>query len=113
MAHELDILTIDADIRKNFEKEFPDSPDVEEARFLYARALRDDGKGADSIAVYQGIIEAYPGSARVPEAMKNLGLTLLDLEETEEARFFLGELIRIYPDSAEAKEAKAHLAKLN
>lgn len=97
---------------KNFEKKFPDSPEVVEARFLYAAALRQDGQGTEAIAAYQGIIESYPASPRVPEAMKAIGMTLLDLGEEEEARFFLGELVRIYPDSAEARDAKARLANL-
>ncbi|MGD8609366.1 MAG: outer membrane protein assembly factor BamD [Myxococcales bacterium] len=64
------------------------------------------------ISRLQALLTAYPGSDVEPEAMLLLGRVYMETEETEAARDTLNEVIQRFPDSSEAKRAKALLRKL-
>ena len=81
----------------------------EAARLFYAEALYKDRQLEDASTAYQRFMSTYPDSARMPEAMLQLGTILVELGAPDDAEFFLSELIRIYPDSAEAAKAKARI----
>jgi TolA-binding protein len=95
------------DILGNPNNESPDS--------LYSRADSYYGEGnyADAILEFQRFIDAYPQDKRIPNSYLKQGLSLINIGRTNEAKFFLETLIDKFPESEEAKEAKAKLKEIS
>jgi len=64
-----------------------------------------------AILEYQKVIENYPDGNKVPAAYLKQGLAFEALGETENAHLILGELLRKYPDTAEASIARKKLGQ--
>lgn len=75
-----------------------------------ASYARRDFKQA--IADYQLLIDHYPQSPKVAEAMLKLGYSRWELKAVIGAKTVLDQLISKYPNSAEAKQAQPLLDKL-
>ncbi len=94
---------------KSLLKAHPESALKEEAEFLLAESLFKDGDPGAAIQAYQRLIDDFPSGERVPLAMLRQGEAFLSLDNPGDARLFLEELIRTYPDSKEAEAAANHL----
>ncbi len=67
------------------------------------------GAYKQAVAEYRKLVENYPGSAKLPEAMLKIGLSYRELGKGEAARKQLAALVARFPDSPEAAEAAKHL----
>ncbi len=65
-----------------------------------------------AIVSYQKFREANSKHKKFPEATYKIGICFQELGLKEEAKTFFDEVIAKYPNSAEAKKAKAHLKSL-
>ena len=71
---------------------------------------RDAYRGV--ISRLRGLLAAYPGSGVEPKALLMLGEVYLETNEVDAARDTFNELVQRFPDSGEAKKAKALLGKI-
>lgn len=107
--------TASTDNRKNSKNsktaEGKPKPQVNTAEFIFSKAdaSYEDGQYEDAILEYQKLIDTYPKDKRVPAAYLKQGLSLINLGRKQEAKYFLNTLIDKYPDSKEAKTARAKL----
>jgi TolA-binding protein len=90
-------------------------PVVKSPGALYgtAQSYYNKGKFEEAVIEYQRFIDTYPNDVRVPDSYLKQGLSLIKIGRKNEARFFLETLINKYPESQEAKEAKAQLEKIS
>lgn len=68
-------------------------------------------KYPEAIARYLEVIEKDPKHPKAPAAYLKMAMSLKELKETERARRALEDLIRLYPDSPQAAEAKKLLKR--
>ena len=61
---------------------------------------------------YQKVIEGYPKGNKVASALLKQAFAFLKLDDKDNARLIFKELVRKYPESAEAKIAKEKLTQL-
>jgi outer membrane protein assembly factor BamD len=71
---------------------------------------RDAYRGV--ISRLKGLLASYPGSGVEPKALLLLAEVYLKTKEVEAARQTLDEIVQRFPESAEAKKARALLGKL-
>jgi outer membrane protein assembly factor BamD len=71
---------------------------------------RDAYRGV--ISRLRGLLAAYPGSGVERKALLLLGEVYLETNEVEAARKTLNEIVQRFPDSGEAKRARALLGKI-
>ena len=64
------------------------------------------------ISRLKGLLASYPGSGVEPKALLLLGQVYLKNEEVEAARDTLNEIVQRFPESGEAKRARALLSKI-
>ena len=97
---------------KSFIKKYPNGRYAHIAQYWLGEAsyARRDFKQA--IADYQQLIDHYPQSPKIAEAMLKLGYSRWELKAVIGAKTALDQLISKYPDSAEAKQAQPLLDKL-
>lgn len=106
-------------LRRNKTSEF-----VLEAQYLIGQCLFELGRYKNAITEFQKAIEAEDKQRRrqdapgfwAPKAMFMQGLAFEELgtkQDVEAAKLFFDELLRLYPDSAEAGRAKRRLDQLD
>jgi len=64
------------------------------------------------ISRLKGLLASYPGSGVEPRALLLLGQVYLETDEVEAARDILNEIVQRFPESGEAKRARALLSKI-
>lgn len=80
--------------------------------FDAAEELFEKKEWRKAIVAYQKFRDANPKSKKFPEATYKTGVCFQELSMKDEAKTFFDELIAKYPNSAEAKKAKARLKSL-
>ncbi len=96
-----------------FMKKWPRDPLIGEAHFGRGETFYAEDKCREALAEYGKVIADYAKSPSAPSAYLRSGDCFGKLKMKEEARLALEELIKNYPRSNAAKEAKARLAALN
>jgi TolA-binding protein len=91
----------------------PASAKSPDALYSSADSFYQKGQYEEAIIAYQKFIDANPKDDRVPGSYLKQGISLIKLGRKREARYFLQTIIDKYPESSEAKIAKANLKILN
>jgi tol-pal system protein YbgF len=84
----------------------------DDAAFWIAESLAAQGKLAEALAEYDGLLTKYPNGDRVASARLKKGLTLLQMERRQEGVEALKSVVSLYPNSQESEIAKAELVRL-
>ncbi|MFV1983205.1 MAG: tol-pal system protein YbgF [Thiohalomonadales bacterium] len=65
-----------------------------------------------AIEAYQSLISNYPKSPKVAESLLKIGYSYYELNEITNAKSNLNKLVKLYPDTTEASQAKNKLQKI-
>jgi TolA-binding protein len=101
-----------ADARKElrvYVQAFPQDEKADDAQFFVAQTFQKEKNYENAIAEYQRLVDVYAKSDLVDDAFLQAGLAALDGKMCLEAGAYLGELIRRFPTSPLAKQAKTKL----
>lgn len=93
-------------------RENPRSPNLEDAYFYKAESQFAEGNYEDAIVTYDEFRKRFRGSGKVAPALLKQGLAFKALGFKSDARTFFRELIRLYPNSTEAAQARRELDAL-
>jgi tol-pal system protein YbgF len=93
-------------------RENPRSSKLEQAYFYKAESQFSDGNYEDAIVTYDEFRKRFRGSNLVAPALLKQGLAFKALGFKTDARTFFKELIRLYPNSSEATQARKELDAL-
>jgi tol-pal system protein YbgF len=81
-----------------------------EAQFYIGETYTRDPDAA--IAAYQRVVDRYPTSARAPAALLRIARLEIARGDRTQARSHLNQILRSYPRSDEAEEARTQLGRL-
>ncbi len=93
-------------------RENPRSTNIEDAYFYKAESQFAEGNYEDAIVTYDEFRKRFRGSRLVAPALLKQGLAFKALGFKSDARTFFRELIRLYPNSTEASQARKELDAL-
>jgi tol-pal system protein YbgF len=88
----------------------PDDERAPEAQFYVGETYTRDPDAA--IAAYQRVVERWPRSDRAPAALLRIARLQIARGERTQARTHLNQILRTYPRSEEAEEARTQLSRL-
>jgi TolA-binding protein len=71
-----------------------------------------EGKHPYAAAEFQKVLDNYPSSPEVPDAMWSLAMTFTQLKFCTDAKALLGDLVKRYPKSPRASDARAQLKQI-
>jgi len=91
---------------------FGQTEKADDASFWIAESLAAQGKLAEALAEYDGLLAKYPDGDRAASARFKKGLTLLQMERRQEGVEALKSVISLHPNTRESGLAKAELARL-
>jgi TolA-binding protein len=84
---------------------------VPEAWYRIAESWQNEGDYKQAAASFQVVVEKYAQSTWASWSMLRQGECFEALGDKEAAKIFYGDVVRLYPKSKAAKEAKEHLGK--
>jgi tol-pal system protein YbgF len=93
-------------------RENPRSPKIEDAYFYKAESQFAQGNYEDAIVTYDEFRKRFRASRMVAPALLKQGLAFKALGFRSDARTFFKELIRLYPNTPEAAQARKELDAL-
>jgi TolA-binding protein len=97
---------------RGFIQRFPQDPRAPQAHLEIGRSYALEGKHPQAVAEYQRVLEAFSKSQEVPESIWLMASSYVDLKFCSDARALLQDLLRRYPRSPRANEAKNRLRDL-
>jgi tol-pal system protein YbgF len=97
---------------RQFVTDYPKSQHAPEAQYWVGVATYDEADYARAISDFQTLIDKYPQSDKVCDAMLKQGLGFVQLKDTAKAKLFLGEVPRRCPKTPAAAKASERLSKL-
>jgi TolA-binding protein len=92
-----------------FIQRFPQDSRAPQAYLAIGQSFTQESKYPYAAAEFQKVLDNYSTSPEVPEAMWQLALTFTQLKFCSDARALLGDLVRRYPKSQRAGDAKGEL----
>jgi tol-pal system protein YbgF len=104
-----------AQARRGFEeliRHHPNSANADNAQFWIGETFFREKAYEKSILEYQKVIERYPKGNKVPAALLKQGHAFLALGDKVNSRLIFEELVRKFPQSAEAKLAADKLKEI-
>jgi TolA-binding protein len=95
-----------------YQRTFGQNEKSDDASFWIAESLAAQGKLAEALAEYDGILSKYPEGDRAASARFRKGLTLLQMERRQEGIDALKSVVSLHPNTRESGLAKAELIRL-
>ncbi|MCG5053598.1 MAG: tetratricopeptide repeat protein [Myxococcales bacterium] len=97
---------------REFVKRFPQDPRGAAAYILVGKSFAEEGKHTQAAAEFQKVLEAYPKSSEIPEAMFQLGLAFVELKFCGDAEAIFLDLAKRYRRSPRAQDAREQAKSL-
>jgi len=91
---------------------YPDSEYAPNAQFFKARSLQSLGKYDQAIGEFDKLRTAYPANSKVPYAMHQQAVCYARIGQTDRAVQLLQQVIKDYPMTPPADQAKSDIKKL-
>jgi tol-pal system protein YbgF len=95
-----------------FIQRFPQDPRAPQAYLVVGQSFAQESKFPNAAAEFQKVLDNYASSPEVPEAMWQLALTFTQLKFCTDARALLTDLVKRYPRSPRAVDAKAQVKQI-
>jgi tol-pal system protein YbgF len=97
---------------ETFLAQFPTSPLADNAQYWLAETHYVRGQFAEALPEFRKVLEQYPQSAKLPDALLKVGYCQIELGDRNAARTSLQEVIRQFPDTTAARLASQRLTSL-
>lgn len=98
-------------VAQRFLQDNPTHNRAPEAQYRIAESFQNEKKYKEAAASYQVVVDKYKDSSWAPWAMLRQGECFDSLGRRDAAELFWNDLIRLYPKSKAAKEAKTYLSQ--
>lgn len=98
---------------ETFLTQFPTSPRADNAVYWLAETHYVRGQYNDALGVFRRVINEYPQSDKVPDALLKVGFSQIELGDRTAARTSLQEVMRQFPDTTAARLASQRLDRLS
>lgn len=95
-----------------FIQRFPQDPRSSQAYMAIGMSFVQEGKYPNAAAEFQKVMNVYGSSPEAPEAMWQLAAAFVKLQFCTDARALLNDLLKRYPKSPRASDAKSELKSI-
>jgi tol-pal system protein YbgF len=97
---------------QNYLKRFPSSEHADDAQFWIGESYYYEKKYEKAILEYDKVVKNYAEGNKVPYALMKQGLAFLKLGDNASAKLILQQVIKDYPDTNQARIARATLLEI-
>jgi TolA-binding protein len=96
-----------------FIQRFPQDPRAPQAYLAIGMSFAQEGKYANAVPEFKKLLDSYGRAPEVPEAMFQLSMAFVRVGWCTDARAVLGDLVKRYPKSARASDAKSEMKNIS
>jgi len=96
-----------------FIQRFPQDPRAPQAYLAIGMSFAQEGKYANAVPEFKKLLDSYGRAPEVPEAMFQLSMAFVHVGWCTDARAVLGDLVKRYPKSARASDAKSEMKNIS
>lgn len=96
----------------NFLRDYNSSPLADNAQYWLAETFYVRRQFSTALPEFQRVLEQYPQSAKLPDALLKVGYCNYELKDWDAARTALREVMRLYPDTTAARLATQRLERI-
>jgi tol-pal system protein YbgF len=97
---------------ENFLKEYPDTEYSDNAQFWVGECYYFEKKYEKAIVEYEKVAKSFPEGNKVPYAILKQGLSFLKLGDKASAKLLLQQVTKDYPNTSQARIARAKLLEI-
>lgn len=98
---------------QQFVSQYPNSELIDNAQYWIGEVYYAQGRYQNAIEEFEKVVKWYRSGDKTASALLKIGYAYINIDEIEQGRIYLEEIINDYPDSEEANLAKGRLASLN
>lgn len=91
---------------------FPSSPLADNAQYWLAETYYVQRQFTTALPAFQVVIDNYPNSIKLPDALLKIGFCNYELKQFDEAREALNRVVREFPDTTAARLATQRLERI-
>lgn len=91
---------------------FPSSPLADNAQYWLAETYYVQRQFTTALPAFQVVIDNYPNSIKLPDALLKIGFCNYELKQFDEARAALDRVVRDFPDTTAARLATQRLERI-
>ncbi|MEE8238157.1 MAG: tol-pal system protein YbgF [Gammaproteobacteria bacterium] len=91
---------------------FPSSPLADNAQYWLAETYFVQRQFTTALPTFQAVIDSYPDSSQLPDALLKIGFCNYELQQWDAARAALQRVAREFPDTTAARLASQRLDRL-
>ncbi|MDB6085687.1 MAG: hypothetical protein JWN43_3568, partial [Gammaproteobacteria bacterium] len=88
------------------------SPLADNAQYWLGEAYYVNKSFPEALAAFQRVVDKYPQSRKIPDALLKIGYCDYELKQYSEARDALSQVTTKFPDSASGRLAQQRLEKM-
>lgn len=96
----------------DFLRQYPESALAPNAGYWLGESLYSQRRYSEAILAFQGVVARYPQHDKAAAALLKAGYAYERLADTQNARFYLQQLVELYPKSQPAGLARTALGRL-
>ncbi|HSG64456.1 MAG TPA: tol-pal system protein YbgF [Gammaproteobacteria bacterium] len=91
---------------------FPSSPLADNAQYWLAETYYVQRQFTTALPAFQVVVDSYPNSIKLPDALLKIGFCNYELRQFAEARTALERVVREFPDTTAARLATQRLERI-
>lgn len=91
---------------------FPSSPLADNAQYWLAETYYVQRQFTTALPAFQLVVDNYPNSIKLPDALLKIGFCNYELKQWDEARAALERVVREFPDTTAARLATQRLERM-
>ncbi len=97
---------------ESFLKQYPSTEFSDNAQFWVGECYYFEKKYEKAIVEYDKVVKNFPDGSKVPYALLKQGLSFLQLGDKASAKLLLQQVIKDFPNTSQARIARARLAEI-
>lgn len=101
-----------AEAFRNFLLVFPSSPLADNAQYWLAETYYVQRQFTTALPAFQLVVDSYPNSIKMPDALLKIGFCNYELQQWDDARAALEQVVREFPDTTAARLATQRLERM-
>jgi len=98
---------------RQFVNDYANSDLTDNAQYWIGEVYYAQGRFESAIAEFEKVLTWYRSGDKTAAAMLKIGYSYLSLNENQQGKLYLEDLVKDFPNSDEASRAKGRLASLN
>lgn len=98
---------------RQFIQLYPNSDLTDNAQYWVGEVYYAQGRYPNAIEEYEKVVRWYKNGDKIAAALLKIGFAYININEIEQGKLYLEEVIEDHPESDEANLAKGRLASLN